>query len=106
MVKLAQQYRADSIVIPTLTHVRTVLASEITARAEQRCPGSVEAQKKYVKDYQMTISRWSYNRLIETIRSKAQQLGVAVESGFQPARASPQEQAKDIAATYHSRSSA
>jgi IS605 OrfB family transposase len=104
IVKLAQQYRADSIVIPTLTHIRTVLASEITARAEQKCPGSVEAQKKYAKDYQMTISRWSYNRLIETIRSKAQQLGVAVESGFQPARASPQEQAKDIAiATYHSR---
>ncbi|MFM2304194.1 MAG: hypothetical protein RLZZ135_1604 [Cyanobacteriota bacterium] len=96
-----------SIVIPTLTHLRSVLASEITARAEQKCPGSVEAQKKYAKDYQMTISRWSYNRLIETIRSKAQQLGIAVESGFQLARASPQEQAKDIViATYHSRSSA
>lgn len=107
IVKLAQQYRADSIVIPTLTHLRSVLTSEINARAEQKCPGSVEAQKKYAKDYQMNISRWSYNRLIETIRSKAQQLGVIVESGFQPARASPQEQAKDIAiATYHSRSSA
>ena len=104
IVKLAQQYRADSIVIPTLTHVRTVLASEITARAEQKCPGSVEAQKKYAKDYQIAISRWSYNRLIKNIHSKAQQLGIAVESGFQPARASPQEQAKDIAiATYHSR---
>jgi IS605 OrfB family transposase len=107
IVKLAQQYRADSIVIPTLTHLRSVLASEITARAEQQCPGSVEAQKKYAKDYQMTISRWSYNRLIKAIHSKAQQLGIAVESGFQPARASPQEQAKDVAiATYHARSSA
>jgi hypothetical protein len=104
IVKLAQQYRADSIVIPTLTHRRAVLASEITARAEQKCPGSVEAQKKYAKDYQIAISRWSYNRLIKNIHSKAQQLGVAVESGFQPARASPQEQAKDIAiSTYHSR---
>jgi IS605 OrfB family transposase len=104
IVKLAQQYRADSIVIPTLTHLRAVLTSEITARAEQKCPGSVEAQKKYAKDYQIAISRWSYNRLIKAIHSKAQQLGIAVESGFQPARASPQEQAKDVAiATYHSR---
>jgi IS605 OrfB family transposase len=104
IVKLAQQYRADSIVIPTLTHLREVLASEITARAEQKCPGSVEAQKKYAKDYKMKISHWSYNRLIKAIHSKAQQLGITIESGFQPARASPQEQAKDIAiGTYHSR---
>jgi hypothetical protein len=54
-----------------MTFNREVLASEITARAEQKCPGSVEAQKKYAKDYQMAISRWSYNRLIKTIHSKA-----------------------------------
>ena len=52
----------------------------------------------------MRISPWSYNRLIEAIRSKARQLGITIESGFQPVRASHQEQAKDVAiATYHSR---
>jgi IS605 OrfB family transposase len=104
IVKLAKQYRANSIVIPNLKHLREILASEITARAEQKCPGSVEAQDKYAKEYRMTISRWSYNRLIENIYSKAQQLGITIESGFQPMRANPQEQAKDIAiATYHAR---
>lgn len=104
IVKLAKQYRANSIVIPNLKHLREILASEITARAEQKCPGSVEAQDKYAKEYRMTISRWSYNRLIENIYSKAQQIGITVESGFQPIRANPQEQAKDIAiATYQAR---
>jgi len=106
VVRLAQQYRADSIVIPTLKHIRELLASEIKAKAEQRCPGSVEAQDKYAKEYQMSISRWSYNRLIETIQSKALQLGITVESGFQQIRGDPKEQAKDLAiATYHARSS-
>ncbi len=104
IVKLAKKYRAGSIVIPNLTHLREVLASEITARAKQKCPDSVEAQNKYAKEYRMRISRWSYSRLIEAIRSKAGQLGITIESGFQPVRASPQEQAKDVAiATYHSR---
>jgi IS605 OrfB family transposase len=104
IVKLAAQYQAGSIIIPNLTHLREVLTSEINARAEQKCPGSVEAQNKYAKEYRMTISKWSHNRLIETIRSKANQLGITIESGFQPTRASPQEQAKDVAiATYHAR---
>jgi hypothetical protein len=105
VVRLAQQYRADSIVIPSLKHIRELLASEIKAKAEQRCPGSVEAQDKYAKEYQMSVSRWSYNRLIETIHSKALQLGITVESGFQQIRGDPKEQAKDLAiATYHARS--
>jgi IS605 OrfB family transposase len=105
VIQLAQQYRAESIVIPTLTNIRALLASEIVARAEQKCPGSVEAQNKYAKEYQMTISRWSYNRLIEAISSKAHQLGITVESGFQQIRGDPKEQAKDLAiSTYHSRS--
>lgn len=105
IIQLAQQYQAESIAIPHLKHIRDLLASEIIARAEQKCPGSVEAQDKYAKEYQMTISRWSYNRLIETIRSKALQLGITVESGFQQIRGDPKEQAKDLAiATYHSRS--
>ena len=45
----------------------------------------------------MSISRWSYNRLIETIQSKALQLGITVESGFQQIRGDPKEQAKHLA---------
>jgi IS605 OrfB family transposase len=103
IIQLAQAYKAGSIVIPNLTHLRELLASEITARAEQKA-SLVEAQDKYAKEYRQTIHRWSYNRLIEAIRSKAQQLGITVESGFQPLQGNPQEQAKDVAiAAYHAR---
>ena len=105
IIQLAQKYQAQSIVIPDLKHIRGLLASEIIARAEQKCPGSVEAQNKYAKEYQMSITRWSYSRLIETICSKALQLGITVESGSQEIRGDPKEQAKDLAiATYYSRS--
>lgn len=104
IIQLAQQYQAGSIVIPSLTHLRELLASEITARAEQKCPGSVEIQNQYAKEYRKAIHRWSYNRLIETIQSKAKQRGIAVESGFQPLQGSSYKQARDIAiAAYHSR---
>lgn len=104
VLQLAQRYQAGSIVIPNLTHLRERLASEITARAEQKCPGSVEAQNRYAKKYRKAIHAWSYNRLIEAIRCKAQQLGITVESGFQPFQGSPQDQAKDLAiSAYHSR---
>lgn len=106
IVQLAQGYQAGSIVIPNLTNLRELLASEITAKAEQKCPGSTKAQNQYAKNYRRTIHRWSYSRLIDAIRSKAQQLGIAIESGFQPTQGSPQELARDIAITaYHSRRS-
>jgi IS605 OrfB family transposase len=104
IIQLAQTYRAGSIVIPNLTHLRELLASEIQAKAEQKCPGSVEAQNKYAEEYRRTIHRWSYNRLIKAIHCKAQQLGITVESGFQPIQFNPQKQARDLAiAAYHSR---
>lgn len=104
IIQLAQAYQAGSIVIPNLTHLRDLLNSEITAKAEQRCPGSVEAQDKYARDHRVSLHRWSYNRLIAAIRSKAQQLDLTVESGFQPLQGDPQTQAKDVAiAAYHAR---
>jgi IS605 OrfB family transposase len=104
IIQLAQRYQAGSLVLPSLKHLRELLASEITAKAEQKCPGSVEAQNQYAKKYRRTIHRWSYNRLIEAIRSKASQLGMTVESGFQPLHGDSREQAKDIAiAAYHAR---
>ena len=105
IIQLAQKYQAQSIVIPDLKHIRGLLASEIIARAEQKCPGSVEAQNKYAKEYQMSITRWSYGRLIKTICSKALELGITIESGSQQIRGDPKEQAKDLAiTTYYSRS--
>ncbi len=106
IVQLAQTYQAGSIAIPSVKHLRELLASEITARAEAACPGAVEAQDKYAKQYRQTIHRWSYERLLESIRGKAQQAGIAIESGFQPRQGTAQQQAKDLAiAAYHSRQS-
>ncbi|MBM0744062.1 type V CRISPR-associated protein Cas12k [Phormidium sp. CLA17] len=104
IIQLAQTYRAGSIMMPNLTHLRELLASEIQAKAEQKCSGSVEAQDQYAKEYRRTIHQWSYNRLIEAIHCKAQQLGIPVESGFQPIQFNPQKQARDLAiSVYHSR---
>ena len=103
IIQLAQTHQAGSIIIPSLTHVRELLASEITAKAERKSR-MVEVQDKYAKEYRIAIHRWSYNRLINAVRSKAQQFGMTVESGFQPLQGNPQEQAKDIAiAAYHAR---
>lgn len=104
IIQLVQTYQADSLVIPNLTHRREILASEITAKAEQQCPGSVELQKRYAREYRRAIHRWSYNRLMEAIRSQANQLGITVESGFQPNQGDSKAQAKDVAiAAYHTR---
>ncbi|MCY7320906.1 MAG: type V CRISPR-associated protein Cas12k [Phormidesmis sp. CAN_BIN36] len=100
--QLARQYQAHSIVIPNLTHLREFLASEIAARAEQKCPGSVAAQDRYAKKYRIAIHRWSYRRLIEAIHSKAKQLEINVESGFQPLSGKPQSLAKDVAISAYS----
>ena len=55
IIRLAQTYQVGSIVILNLTHLRELLASEITARAEQKCPGSVKAQNQYAKKYRQAI---------------------------------------------------
>jgi transposase len=104
IVELAQTYKAASIVIPNLTNLRELLASEIKARAEQACPGIIQAQHQYAKQYQQRIHRWSYSRLLEATRSKAEQLGITIETGFQPKGIPQKEQARDLAiAAYHLR---
>ncbi|WP_192820018.1 MULTISPECIES: type V CRISPR-associated protein Cas12k [Leptolyngbya] len=103
-IDLARTYQAGSIVVPNLKNVRDLLASEIQARAEQKCPGSVAAQKQYAKAYRQAIHQWSYNRLIQAICSQATQRGITVEVGSQPLKGNPQELAKDIAiAAYYAR---
>ncbi|WP_313959009.1 hypothetical protein [Umezakia ovalisporum] len=46
-----QTYKAWSIVLPKLGDMREIIQSEIQSLAETKCPGSVEIQKKYAKQY-------------------------------------------------------
>lgn len=104
IVAIAQTYRAASIVLPKLGDIREIIQTEIRARAEQKCPGYEEGQKKYAKQYRTSLHRWSYGRLIENIQSQAAKTGIAIEKGQQPIRGSPQEKAKELAlSAYQSR---
>jgi transposase len=86
-----------SIVIPKLRDMREQISSEIQSRAENRCPGNKEAQKKYAKEYRISIHSWSYGRLTENIKSQATKAGISIEIGTQQIRGSPQEKARDLA---------
>jgi IS605 OrfB family transposase len=97
IVELAQTYQAGSIALPKLDQIRLSIQSEIDAKAQQKIPGYVEGQKKYTKQVRINLHNWSYNRVSESIANKARQSGIAIEYGNQPARASPNEQAKEIA---------
>lgn len=104
IVTLSKTYRAGSIVLPKLGDVRETIQSEVQARAEQKCPELVEAQKSYAKQYRSSVHSWSYGRLIESIQSQAAQAGVIVEEGRQSLTGSPQEKAKKLAIdVYNSR---
>ena len=46
IIALAKTYQAGSIVLPKLKDVRESIQSEVQARAEQKCPELIEAQKK------------------------------------------------------------
>jgi hypothetical protein len=104
VVATAQQYGAGSIAIPKLDNIRETLQAEIQAKAEQKAPGSIEGQKRYAKQYKISIHQWSYGRLLDQVASKAAQQGLAIETVKQSWRHSPQEQAKAVAiAAYESR---
>jgi hypothetical protein len=104
VVTIAQQHGAGSIAIPTLDNIRETLQAEIQAKAEQKAPGSIEGQKRYAKQYKISIHQWSYSRLLDQVASKAAQQGLVIETVKQPWRHSPQEQAKAVAiAAYESR---
>jgi transposase len=104
IVAIAKTYQAGSIVLPKLGDIREIISSEVQARAEQKVPNYKEGQRKYAKQYRVSIHRWSYGRLIESIQSLAAKTGIAIESGQQPIRGSPQEKARDLAlSAYNSR---
>jgi hypothetical protein len=97
IIAIAKTYQAGSIVLPKLRDIREQISSEIQSRAEKRCPGYKEGQQKYAKEYRISVHRWSYGRLIESIKSQAVQAGISIEIGTQPIRGSPQEKARDLA---------
>ncbi|MEC4990311.1 MAG: type V CRISPR-associated protein Cas12k [Oscillatoria sp. PMC 1068.18] len=104
IVTFAQSQGAASIVVPKLEDMREIVQSEVQARAEEKVPGYSKGQKKYAQQYRVQVHSWSYGRLIESITSKANQQGIAIEEAKQPARASPTEQAKELAiSAYDSR---
>ncbi|WP_448266389.1 type V CRISPR-associated protein Cas12k [Nostoc sp. DSM 114159] len=97
IIAIAKTYQADSIVIPKLRDMREQISSEIQSRAEKKCPSYKEAQQKYAKEYRISIHRWSYGRLIESIKSQAAKVGISTEIGTQPIKGSPQEKAGNLA---------
>lgn len=97
IVNIAQEYKVGSIVIPKFEKIRELIQSEVKMRAEPKIPGYLEGQKKSAKQYRIEVHQWSYCRLIETIKSKANQGGLTIEQSKQPIRGSPQEEAKEIA---------
>ncbi len=99
IVAIAQKYSAASIVIPKLGNMREQINSEIQAKALEKCPDCIEAQKKYAKQYRRSVNQWSYGRLIENIKSQAIKSGIVIEESRQPIRGSPQDKAKELAIT-------
>lgn len=103
IIELAQQFQASCIALPHTNHLREHLAAEINARAEEKSD-SKEVQKEYGKQFRISIHRWSYDRLLTTIRDQAEKAGISIEIGSQPLRGTPQQKAGDLAiATYNFR---
>jgi transposase len=96
IIAIAQKYSASSIVLPKLDGMREQVNSEIQAKAEEKCPESIEAQKKYAKQYRRSVNQWSYGRLIENIKSQAAKAGIAIEESKQFISGSPQDKAKEL----------
>jgi transposase len=104
IVAIAKTYKAGSIAVPKLGDIRGIVEAEIRARAEQKCPGYLEGQQRYAKQYRASVHRWSYTRLIDSIRSQAMKIGLAIEEAKQPLTGRLEEKAKAVAiAAYQAR---
>jgi transposase len=104
IVAIAQHYQASSIAVPKVSELRESLQTEIQAKAEQNCPGYLQGQQRYMKQYSTSIHRWSYSRLIQNIQTQAAKFGILLGEGQQPVRGSPQDKAKAVAiAAYQAR---
>jgi hypothetical protein len=104
IVTIAKNHQAGSIAVPKLGNIREIVEAEIRAKAERQCPGYLEGQKKYAKQYRISVHRWSYGRLIDSIRSQAIQIGIAIEEAKQPLTGRLEEKAELVAiAAYQAR---
>ncbi|BAY38490.1 hypothetical protein NIES2111_28380 [Nostoc sp. NIES-2111] len=97
IVAIAKTYSAGSIVLPKLRDMREIIQSEVQARAEEKIPGYKKGQQEYAKQYLISVHRWSYGRLIETIESQATQAGILIEISSQPSRGNLLDKARDLA---------
>jgi hypothetical protein len=69
IVELARTYRAGSIALPKLGHIRLSIQSEIDAMAQAKIPDYVEGQKKYAKQVRINLHNWSYSKSDRTSSS-------------------------------------
>ncbi|WP_446684080.1 type V CRISPR-associated protein Cas12k [Cyanobacterium sp. HL-69] len=84
ILKIAQEYKVSTIIIPLLSQMRSITEAEVQARAEERIPEYKEGQKKYAKDYRVQVHQWSYGRLIDNIKANSAKVGIVVREGKQP----------------------
>lgn len=97
IVAIAKSYKAGRIIVPSFNNIRESIQAELTAKAEAKIQGSLEAQKRYLKNYRINVHQWSYGRLIENITLQASKLNIIVTEAKQSIRGSPQEKAKHLA---------
>ncbi|MBD2122221.1 type V CRISPR-associated protein Cas12k [Trichocoleus sp. FACHB-262] len=101
LVHLARQYQAGSIAVPDLKHIRETLESDIQSRARQKFPHQIEVQQQYAKQFRRSLHRWSYSRLVQCIRDRAEREGILVITGQQPSQLPPAQKAKEVAISAH-----
>lgn len=97
IVEVAREYEASSIVVPDLADIREIVETEVKAKAQEKVPDFVEGQKQYAKAYRVQVHRWSYHRLQEAVRTKAEQSGITVEVARQEFTGTQHEKAKALA---------
>ena len=97
IVNLAKEYQVGAIAVPKIEGMRDIIQSEIKAKAEAKIPGYEAGQKKYAKQYRVNIHNWSYGRLVESITTQANKVGITIEEVKQPVRGSPTEKGKVMA---------
>jgi len=102
IIKVAIEYQAGSIVLPSLKDITESIEIDLQTKAQEKIPNCLIAQKNYMKSCRKNIRKWSYNRLIGNITAVAHCNKLNVELGQQIVRGSPIEQAKDLAISAYS----
>lgn len=104
LVRLAIKWQADTIAVPDLKYIREILESDIQARDKRKYPAQKELQDKYAKQMRNILHRWSYSRLVQCIRDRANREGILVIVGQQPIQGEPYQKARQVATSAHATS--